>query len=185
MTGSNNLLIGQIALDMKLVTPEQVREVLKEQPRLIGAALVAKGYITDEQLVTLIEEQRRRLDEPVDYAGVRKDDMLFGRLLVKRGHVGEEFLNLALRRQQELAESGLIKRLGEILVAVGAVTAETVRATLAMQNKTLMACPSCGTRFNVIGEPGPCEKCGVGLVPESGDVRADKTARWTDPPKGE
>ncbi len=54
-------------------------------PRLLGVALVAKGYLTDGQLVALIDEQRRRMNEPAAYAPLRKEDLLFGKLAVKHG----------------------------------------------------------------------------------------------------
>ncbi|MBI2900511.1 MAG: protein kinase, partial [Planctomycetes bacterium] len=129
----NNLLIGQIALEKRLVTPEQIREALKDQPRMIGAALVAKGFITDEQLVELIEEQNRRLGRPADYGRARSEDLLFGKLLARSGRASEEQVNVALRTQQELAEEGASKRLGEILVETGQISPDAVHETLKLQ----------------------------------------------------
>jgi len=50
MPRRNDRLLDQIALEKKLVTQEQLQEVLKGQPRLLGIALVATGYLTDGQL---------------------------------------------------------------------------------------------------------------------------------------
>ncbi|MBI3191140.1 MAG: protein kinase, partial [Pedosphaera parvula] len=186
MPEPDDLLIGQIALEKKLITPEQLREALKEHlpaggsakagPRLLGVALVAKGFLTDAQLVALIDEQRRRMNETPNYADVRKGDILFGKLVVKDGRATEEQVNAALRPQQELAEEGTIRRLGEILD----LPADAVQATLKQQGKTLMSCPTCGARFNVVGYLGgkayQCQKCGMKLDVATQGVGADETA---------
>ncbi|MBI2900311.1 MAG: protein kinase [Planctomycetes bacterium] len=60
MSERNDLLIGGIALERKLVTPEQLREALKEKPRPLGAVLVARGLLTHEQLAAIVDEALTR-----------------------------------------------------------------------------------------------------------------------------
>jgi len=64
MPRRNDLLIGQIALEKKLVTQEQLQQALSEQakdprPKPLGVLMVARGFINDNQLVHLIDEHRR------------------------------------------------------------------------------------------------------------------------------
>lgn len=63
------LLLGNLALKTHVITPEQLREALSIQakeavsgrlPRQLGLILLAKGFIREDQLGALLEEQRRR-----------------------------------------------------------------------------------------------------------------------------
>ena len=68
MPRRNDILLGQIALEKKLVTREQLQQALAEQaheprPRPLWVLLVASGFITDNQLVHLIDEHRRRMGD--------------------------------------------------------------------------------------------------------------------------
>ncbi len=112
MSERDELLIGLLALEKNLIAPEQFHEAWKDQPRLLGVALVAKGYLTDDQLVVLTDEQRRRRNEPPE------------------------------------------------------------------QGKTLLACPTCGARLNVVGNRGgkayECSKCGMRLEIARADESVDE-----------
>lgn len=68
-TLDRELLLGNLALRNQLITPQQLREVLSIQakeavsgrlPRQLGIILLAKGYIKEDQLGMLLDEQRRR-----------------------------------------------------------------------------------------------------------------------------
>ncbi len=63
------LLLGNMALRAKLITPEQLRAALGDQardldlkraPRQIGVILLARGWITEDQLLGLLREQAER-----------------------------------------------------------------------------------------------------------------------------
>jgi hypothetical protein len=63
------LLLGNMALQAKLITPEQLRAALGDQardldlrraPRQIGLILLARGWLTEEQLLGLLREQAER-----------------------------------------------------------------------------------------------------------------------------
>ncbi|HYF01699.1 MAG TPA: hypothetical protein VEJ18_22450 [Planctomycetota bacterium] len=63
------LLLGNLALKTNVITHAQLREALSIQakeavagrlPRQLGLILLAKGYIREDQLGALLEEQRRR-----------------------------------------------------------------------------------------------------------------------------
>ena len=184
MESRNGLLVGQIALDLRLLTREQLQQCLdlqagQPQPRPIGTLLRENGFLTEEQLARVVEEQKRRLAELTPSVPVQRAEVSFGRLLVKGGHASEERVNEALRAQQDLAERGVRKRLGELLVESGHLAPEVVPAILKLQGKILMSCTFCGTHMNVVyflAEGFPCRKCGMPLSEKAVTVSAEDTA---------
>jgi hypothetical protein len=189
MQPRNSLLIGQIALDLNLITREKLQQCLDLQagqakPRPIGALLVQEGFLSEEQLARAVEEQRRRLEDPVPFAPAKKVDASFGRLLVLGGHATQEHVNEALRAQQDLADRGVRKRLGELLVDSGRLPFDKVFVILKQQGKVLMSCTFCGTHLNVIqsiAEAYPCRRCGMPLEEKAVSVSAEDTAYLLPP----
>ena len=184
MAQANRLLLGQIALERGLLSQDQLRQVLDLQasqpsPKSVGALLLELGFLTDAQISLLCEEQKRRLAEQVSTVPAPKDEMAFGRLLVKGGHATQEHVNEALRAQQDLAERNVRKRLGELLVEAGRLTPEAVVSVLRLQGKVLMSCTFCGNHMNVvaaIAEQAGCSKCGMPLEERHVGVGAGETA---------
>lgn len=59
-THQNRIALGELLTNLGLVTPEQVREALKEQKvtrKKIGQILVEKGYLTDNALISALNMQ--------------------------------------------------------------------------------------------------------------------------------
>jgi len=99
--------------------------------------------------------------------------------VVQGGHATAEAVNQALRAQQDLAERGTRRRLGELLVDAGHLKAESVPGLLKLQGKTLMACTFCGAHYNVltsICEGYPCLQCGMPMSETLGTISAIETA---------
>jgi hypothetical protein len=184
MAAANRLLIGQIALERGWLTQEQLRQCLDLQagqpnPKSVGALLVELRFLTEAQITQLCDEQKRRLAEEMATAPASKDELAFGRLLVKGGHATEAQVNEALRAQQDLAERNVRKRLGELLVETGRVTPDVVRGVLKQQGKALMSCTFCGRHMNVvlaIADRAACTKCGMPLEEKIAGVAAGETA---------
>jgi hypothetical protein len=184
MTAPNRLLIGQIALERGWLTQDQLRQCLDLQagqpnPKSVGALLVELRFLTEAQITQLCDEQKRRLAEEMATAPASKDELAFGRLLVKGGHATEAQVNEALRAQQDLAERNVRKRLGELLVETGRVTPDVVRSVLKQQGKALMSCTFCGRHMNVvlaIADRAACTKCGMPLEEKIAGVAAGETA---------
>jgi len=184
MNPRNRLLIGQIALDLQLVTRDQLQQCVdfqagQVQPKPIGALLVQNGFLNAEQLAKIIEEQERRLQEPQAHTPVAVGALAFGRLVVERGYCKQEHVNEALRAQQDLADRGLRRRLGELLVEAERLKAERVPELLKVQGKTLMACTFCGAHYNVltsICDGYPCRQCGMVMNETLGTISAVDTA---------
>ena len=184
MGANNRLLVGQIAVELGFLTREQLQECIdlqagQVQAKPIGTLLVENGFLPQERLVVVLEEQKRRLQESLPYAPTQRGAVAFGRLIIDRGLVSPEHVNEALRAQQDLADRGQRKRLGELLVEGGDLEADVVPEILKVQGKVLMACTFCGAHFNVlitIAEGYPCRKCGMPLDEKTGIVSADETA---------
>ena len=184
MGSRNPLLIGQIAMDLGFVTREQLQECIdlqagQVQPRPVGTLLVESGFLSQEQLRKVMEEQQKRLQESLPYAPAQRGAVAFGRLLIERGLVKPEHVNEALRAQQDLADRGIRKRLGELLVEAEHLAPEVVPEILKAQGKVLMGCTFCGAHVNVletIAEGYPCRKCGMPLDRKTGTISADETA---------
>lgn len=184
MAARNRLLIGQIAIDLQLVTKDQLQECVDFQAgqiraKPIGALLIEYGFLTEAQLATVIEEQKKRLAESLPHAPITAGALAFGRRVVEAGLVTPEHVNEALRAQQDLADRGIRRRLGELLVEAGHLKPEAVPGLLKGQGKTLMACTFCGSHYNVltsIAEGYPCRQCGMPMNETLGTISAVDTA---------
>ncbi len=154
--------LGKMALDRGFISPDQLREALADQAadveagrpqsRSVGDLLVAKGYLTVHQLKALLAEQGSAATAPAaDPGPLRRQDAMLGRVLVERGVATAEQVHECLRIQATTIEQGAadVPRLGELLVRKGYAAAEAVGMALAQQEKTILACPDCGRRYNV------------------------------------
>jgi ribosomal protein L37AE/L43A len=191
---STSLLLGRIAVEKGFLRQDQLDQCIREQsttsliadrtPRPLGVLLVAKGHLSSEQLTDILAEQKRRLQTLSQYANLRREDILFGRLVVREGLASQEEVNAMLRFQAAMAEQGSdsIPRLGELLVERRALEAEDVPRLLALQAKTLLVCTFCGKQLNVVGHVEGrayhCRKCGGQLERPAAleTLRADETA---------
>jgi tetratricopeptide (TPR) repeat protein/predicted Ser/Thr protein kinase len=185
-------LVGKLALQKGLISSAQLKECLAEQSTLLkagqkrplGVIMVTRGLMKDEDLLDLLEEQRRYLAERSNYSQVRKDDFLFGQILIKQGIATSDEVNQALRAQAEAAERGEmpVPRLGQILLDMGVSDENTIQKTLRIQYKTLYECPGCVLKYNLVNTSPEkqyrCKKCGSILVPKAPGtgVKADESA---------
>ena len=117
-TGHGNRF-GELLIEEKLITPEQLQEALRVQSTLesyipIGQLLMMRGWLTRTQLTTMLRRHRKRAR--------------LGELLVKARRITPEQLETALARQKELRQP-----LGRTLMALGFVTEETMREALCSQ----------------------------------------------------
>jgi tetratricopeptide (TPR) repeat protein len=192
MPYSTDGLVGKLAVQKGLISAGQLRDCLEEQAaqrqagrtRPLGVIMVGRGLMKDEDLLGLLEEQKRALDERSDFAQVRREDFLFGQILLKQGAATSDQINEALRLQAEAAERGElpVPRLGQILIGMGVAREGDVQRTLRLQYKTLYECPGCTLKYNLVDASGDkqyrCKKCDALLVPKppGGDLKADESA---------
>lgn len=185
-------LVGKLALQKGLVSQAQLKECLAEQAafqkagqkRPLGVIMVGRGLMKDEDLLGLLEEQRKVLAERSNYTQIAKEDFLFGQILLKQGVASSDEINQALRRQAEAAERGetAVPRLGQILIQMGVTEEKEIQRTLKLQYKTLYECPGCTLKYNLVqADPAKqyrCKKCDAILTPKppGTGVRADESA---------
>jgi hypothetical protein len=170
------LLFGRIAMRKGFITEEQLMECVEEQRKrddstLIGIILREKGYISREQLREIIEYQKKHLRRPATDPEEQKSDIAFGFIAVKKKYTTLDRVYECVREQAKAAKLGLFFRLGEVFVKKGYLTSDQVKDILRHQNRTILECIGCSTRFNVVGytpeRSVKCTKCGRKLEPPS------------------
>ncbi|HZF00137.1 MAG TPA: protein kinase [Planctomycetota bacterium] len=185
-------LVGKLALQKGMITASQLKDCLAEQAALqkagqkrpLGVIMVGKGLMNDEALLDLLEEQKRVLAERSNFTQVRRDDFLFGQILLKQGVATSSEINEALRIQAEAAERGemAVPRLGQILIEMGVTEEKDIQRTLKLQYKTLYECPGCLLKYNLVEASGEkqyrCKKCDAILLPKppGTGLKADESA---------
>lgn len=162
------ILFGRIALLLNYITPSQLTECVmiqeKDTPyRKLGAVLIDNKYITPEQANEILAIQQANLQSPTTHPDQRLEDVIIGKLIVKHELATEEQINDALRTQAVKEQEGIFYRLGEIMVEKGYMSVADVLNALKIQQKQIMICPGCGSRFNVAsfrsGHKYKCKKC--------------------------
>ncbi|HVE41297.1 MAG TPA: protein kinase [Planctomycetota bacterium] len=192
MPYSTDGLVGKLALQKGMISAAQLKDCLAEQAALLkagqkrplGVIMVSRGLMKDEDLLDLLDEQKKVLTEKSNYTQVAKEDRLFGQILLKQGVATSDEINQALRLQAEAAERGEIPvpRLGQILIQMGVTEEKAIQQTLKIQYKTLYECPGCTLKYNLVdADPHKqyrCKKCDAVLVPkpEGSGVKADESA---------
>jgi len=166
------LLFGRMALRAGFITEEQLKEALKKQEeapvyRRLGDILVELGYMTPGQVALVMRAQGRQLDKTDKRLRLPRREVLFGAIAVMSGMATREQINRALRKQAKLRAEGKEVPLGKILIEDGVLTLSQVRTLLSHQRKSLMMCPHCGKRYNVLnavpGKEVKCPNCGAAL----------------------
>ncbi len=140
MPSNQDILLGRIALDLQLVSAQQVEQCVDLQDEggnkvQLGALLVQKGFLGQAGLDRILAEQAKRLDEKAEFSALRVRDVLFGNIALQRKLVSREQLNECLRAQAVALVHGNKVRLGEILVEREWLTREQVEEVLRQQAK--------------------------------------------------
>ncbi|MEK7470363.1 MAG: protein kinase [Planctomycetota bacterium] len=169
--GSEEILLGKLALAHGLVTREQLDFAVAEQEatkRPLGEVLVARGFIVSIDLQTLLAEQERNLQKRHSTTLIRKQDSLFGKVAIALHFVRAEDAHAAVREQARLEGLGRKVRLGKILVERGLISTDQVAHILDYQKKQILCCEKCDALFNApkvaSGQVFKCRSCGEPLA---------------------
>lgn len=171
MPASEDLLVGKLALKLGFVTQEQVDACVRRQAALspappLGELLIREGHINREQLDRILAEQKKNLAAMDPAQKKRREDAIFGKLVVKKDLAGQEQVNECLRIQA--GPEGRDRGLGEIMVDRGYLSREQVKEILATQLKKIMRCRACAMSFTVVSSSGGknarCPRCKQPLV---------------------
>lgn len=193
-------LFGKIALQEGLLTEAQLRECLALQSCMeppvppLGILLMRMGYIDEPKLQRIIDVQRERLRLWQDAVRARRDDNLFGKVVLRMGLACEEDVQACLEIQDELPPAKF-KRLGDILVERGVLASEAIQRVLDFQAGLVLYCPGCDREYNMVlfnaGSKITCYQCAARIrVPEGKTVEelpaeADAANGASAPPRGE
>ncbi|KAF0244457.1 MAG: serine/threonine protein kinase [Planctomycetota bacterium] len=182
MAQIKNVLFGKLAVSTRFITEQQLQECLDyqkeieergERPPRLGEILEQKGYLTKQQIQSILETmssmQRRRFGEiAVAFHFITLEQLetcldiqkllqapqetvpLFGQALVTyRGFL------------KQVLAGGNHPKIGDVLVAMGYMRNHQVEAVLEEQNKRIVRCKSCEASLNISRfEPGQKIKCG-------------------------
>jgi tRNA A-37 threonylcarbamoyl transferase component Bud32/DNA-directed RNA polymerase subunit RPC12/RpoP len=183
MSAEDDLHVGTRALEDGLVRPEELLECLLDlvqerraregqmAPRPLGMLLVSRGFLRGPDLNRLLAERT---------AGEPEEEFSFGRVVVACQFATSAQVDECIRIQQDEQKSGGARRLGEILMDRGYLTAPQLQRALAYRNKAIYVCIRCATRFNVLGARPErlytCKRCGAPLEEaRDGESQAEST----------
>jgi predicted Ser/Thr protein kinase len=183
-----------LAIEKGLITPAQLDEALEEQqlgvqrgrkrPRRLGVILSSKHFLSDPQVLSLLEEQetRRKTQE-----SRRAGDLLLGRILVDGGFSTQQAVDDCLRIQENSIRAGdAVPLLGKLLVERGHATSNDLEEALELQKGIPLACRRCGERTMSGGMDlsviDACPKCHGPLEPVATDAPPPAPAAPTPPP---
>jgi len=115
--------------DLAAALIEQRQRIIEERPIALGDLLVQQGLLTAQALVTVL------LLQQLDHQSGESSDMAprLGELLVHAGLITTDQLEAALIAQTEARQRGEDLRLGQILIAAGALTHADLVTTLTHQ----------------------------------------------------
>ncbi len=138
MASHQDILLGRVALDLGVLTREQIEQAvaLQEGPgagRPFGSLLLEKGFLSEASLQRVLAEQAKRLKEKAEFSALRKADTLFGTIAIEKKLLTRENLHEALRVQAVALMHGNKVRLGEVLEERGVLTREQVAQILQLQ----------------------------------------------------
>jgi hypothetical protein len=126
------LLLGELLLKAKRLTPAQLDYALREQQRTgekLGEVLVRHGLLIDYELSAVLAFQERQRAETALSVKLR-----LGEILVTTGQISRDQLEDVLK-QQKLSK----KKIGDVLVEAGYVQAHQIDHGLKIQQKLLTA----------------------------------------------
>lgn len=124
--------IGELLLQAGRLEAEQLGRALQEQKNSgekLGAVLVRLGFVTEEEVETVLKFQEHLGAEESNPVALR-----LGEILVATEHITYEQLRDALARQQTTK-----KKIGEVLIEAGHVKEHHVQYALAIQHKLVTA----------------------------------------------
>jgi hypothetical protein len=171
MPADPDLLFGRIAIELKFCTAPQVEACLALQAKAedtmsLGRHLVREGHLNEDQHSRVLERVRLVLHRKTSRPGLSKDDLLFGRMVVREGLATTEQVKAALLEQSRKRDG---RGIGDVLRVRGILSAAEVEWVLGRQCKWIMSCPGCFSTFTVRSTSrtptkASCPRCKVPLV---------------------
>lgn len=125
-------LLGDLLIQAKLITPEQLELALKEQKQTggkLGEILTKRGLLSERELIAVLEFQKNQSGELEG-----RDHLRLGELLVATNQITREQLEAVLARQKISK-----KKIGELLIEAGYTEPHQIEHGLKLQKKLITA----------------------------------------------
>lgn len=180
-----DITFGRIAVLNNIISEQQLEEAVISQKqtdtlRPLGIILMEKGYITKDQLKTILEVQKKRMPKPATTPQERREDIVFAYLAVSRKYIDLETAYQCFQKQIDFVRKGLLFRISELLVNHRYLSVKVAEAILNIQEQRTVECPQCKIRYNTIGLGAQaefsCKKC-LGSLAVPADQRDDGEGR--------
>lgn len=163
MLDTRGLVIGELAVRDRLISREQLEDVVDVQQKggfsqPLGSLMLERKILTKEQLDSLLQRQKQVLR---DYEKTLSVSGLFGRIAIEIGLIGERQLAEAIRRQLAADFEGKHTKIGQILLAMRAITPGDFWEVIHSQG--VFRCGDCGHTLDnpkILKTAIHCEKCG-------------------------
>ena len=149
-TQHQDLQFAQMAIDEKLVSPEQIQDALRFQrellaetgfPQRLGAVLLAQEVVTEEDVRSILETQSdhsRVGEEELEIfllpEGATEQKM--AKILAKHDLAPESAIQECLEIKQQLETLGLKRSLGEVLLMRGYIDHDQLQPLIKVQRET-------------------------------------------------
>jgi hypothetical protein len=163
MLDTRGLVIGELAVRDRLISRDQLEDVVAVQQkggfsRPLGSLMLEQKLLTRPQLDGLLERQKQVLQE---YEKSLSVSGLFGRIAIELGLIGEKQLAEAIRRQLSADFEGRHTKIGQILLAMKALSPTQFWEVIHSQGA--FCCGECGHTLDkpkILKTAIHCEKCG-------------------------
>jgi hypothetical protein len=163
MLDTRGLVIGELAVRDRLISRDQLEDVVEVQVKggfsqPLGSLMLERKLLTKVQLDSLLQRQKQVLQ---DYEKTLSVSGLFGRIAIELGLIEEKQLAEAIRRQLAADFEGKHTKIGQILLAMKALSLAQFWEVIHSQGA--FRCGDCG---HTLGKPKilkaaiHCEKCG-------------------------
>jgi hypothetical protein len=163
MLDTRGLVIGELAVRDRLISRDQLEDVVAVQQKggfsqPLGSLMLERKLLTRPQLDSLLKRQKQVLQ---DYEKTLSVSGLFGRIAIELGMIGEKQLAEAIRRQLAHDFEGKHTKIGQILLAMKAISPAQFWEIIHSQGA--FRCGDCG---HMLDKPKihksaiHCEKCG-------------------------
>lgn len=137
--------------------------------KTLGEILVERKWITPEQLQRVLQHQAKLLKEIKIEDKLRREAHMFARFAQQKGMITADQVQLAVRLFDMGTDKS--KTMAQIMIEHGMLTEEQVTEISMAQKHIKMACRQCQQKFTVVTVTQkteiPCPKCGKMLEPAS------------------
>lgn len=136
MAKKQRIYLGELLIEEKLITQEQLEralEIQKKRGGMVGMILVKQGFLTEEALTKYTSEQAKRNEKLGFTEEVKPKRARLGELLLANGEITPKQLNDALEYQNKQSV-----KLGIALLQLGYIDKGTLVRYLTRQAQTVI-----------------------------------------------